>query len=85
MSKRKIKSVRKLNIKYKNVKIKQHLQVTYLGYVLDETMSGESMALKSLNKINRKVKLLYRKNKILTPALHTMLCNARNCMQCYTF
>ena len=35
--KRKIKSARKLNVIYKNVKIKQHSQVTYLVCVLDET------------------------------------------------
>ena len=40
-SKRKIKSARKLNVKYKI----QHSQVTYLGCVLDETLSGEPMAL----------------------------------------
>ena len=28
----------------------QHLQVTYLGCVLDNTFSGEPMALKALNK-----------------------------------
>ena len=39
-SKRKIKYARKLNVKYKNIKIKKHLQVTYLGYVLDETLCG---------------------------------------------
>ena len=43
-SKRKIKSARKLNVKYKNIKIKQHSQVTYLGCVLDETLCGEPMA-----------------------------------------
>ena len=37
-SKRKIKSARKLNVKYKNMTIKQHLQVTYLGCVLDENI-----------------------------------------------
>ena len=37
-SKRKIKSARKLNVKYKNITIKQHLQVTYLGCVLDENI-----------------------------------------------
>ena len=36
-TKSKIKSARKLNLKYKNIKIKEHLQVTYLGCVLDET------------------------------------------------
>ena len=75
-SKSKMKSARKLNIKYKNIKIKQHSQVTYLGCVLDETLSGESMALKALNKINEKLKFLYRKNKFLTPAPCRMLCDA---------
>ena len=39
-------------------------------------MSGEPMALKVVNKINGKLKLLYRKNKFLTPELRRMLCNA---------
>ena len=52
------------------------MQFTYLGCVLDETLSGESMALKALNKINEKVKFLYCKNKFVTPALCRMLCNA---------
>ena len=50
-SKHKIK-VPKLKIKYKNIQIKQHSKVTYLGCILDETVSGESMALKVINKIN---------------------------------
>ena len=64
-SRRKIKSTRKLNGKHKNIKIKQHLQVTYLGCLLNETFSGEAMALKVLNKINGKLKFLYRQNKFL--------------------
>ena len=52
------------------------MQVTYLGCVLDETLCGEPMALKALNKINGKLKFLYRKNKFLTPTLRRMLCNA---------
>ena len=39
-SKGKIKSARKLNTKYKDIKIKQHSQVTCLGCVLNETLSG---------------------------------------------
>ena len=39
-------------------------------------MSGEPVALKALNKINGKLKFLYRKNKFLTPTLRRMLCNA---------
>ena len=37
-------------------------------------MSGEPMVLKVVNKINGKLKLLYRKNKFLTPALRRMQC-----------
>ena len=47
---------------------------TCLGLVLDETMSGEPMALKVINKINGK--FLYRKNRFLSPELRRMLCNA---------
>ena len=75
-SKRGIKSARKLNIKYRDIKIKQLSQVKYLGCVLDETLSGEPMTLKALTHTNRKLKLLYGKNKFLTPAPRKMLCNA---------
>ena len=72
----KIKTIKKLNIKYQDIEIKQHSQVTYLGCVMDETMSGEPMALKVINKINGKLKFLYRKNGFLTPGLRRMLCSA---------
>ena len=75
-SKRKIKKVPKLKISYKNIQIKQHSKVTYLGCILDETMSGESMNLKVINKVNSRLKFLHRKNKFLTPALRRLLCNA---------
>ena len=39
----KIKKVRKLNIKYVDIQIKQHSKSKYLGCMLDETMSGETM------------------------------------------
>ena len=50
-SKRKIQKVPKLNISCKNIKIKQHSKVTYLGCILDGTISEESMALKVINKL----------------------------------
>ena len=65
----KIKKVRKLNIKYGNIQIKQHSKINYLGCMLDETMSGESMALSVINKITNKLKFLYWKNRFLTPTL----------------
>ena len=37
-SKRRVKNVGQLNIKYKDINIKQHSQVTYLECVSDETM-----------------------------------------------
>ena len=35
--------------------MKQHVKVKYLGYVLDESLSGESMA---LNIIDKKIRIL---------------------------
>ena len=57
-SKRRAKNIRQLNIKYKAINIKRHSQVTYLGCVVDETMSGVPMALEFINKINGKLKFL---------------------------
>ena len=57
-SKRKIKKVAKLKIKNKNIQIKQHSRVKYLGCILDETVLGESMALKVINKINLRLSLV---------------------------
>ena len=76
VSKRRARNIRKLNIRYKEINIKEQAQVTYLGCVLDESMSGEPMALKVVNKINGKIKFLYRKNKFLTPEIRRMLCSA---------
>ena len=44
--------------------------------MLGETMSGKTMALFIINKIKNKVKLIYRKNRFLTPILRRLLCNA---------
>ena len=57
-SKRRAKNIRQLSIKYKDIDIKQHSEVTYLACVLGETMSGEPMALKVINKINGKLKFI---------------------------
>ena len=75
-SKRRAKNIHQLNIKYKDINVKQHSEVTYLGCVLDETMSGESMALNVINKINGKLEFPYRKNRYLSPVLRRMPCNA---------
>ena len=60
VTKFKIKKVRKLNIKYGDIQVKQHSKVKYLVCMLDETMSRDTMALSLINKINNKLKFPYR-------------------------
>ena len=62
----KIKNVEKLNIKCGDIQFKQHSKVKYLVHMLDKTMFGETMVLFVINKINKKLKLLYQKNRFLT-------------------
>ena len=75
-SKNKVKKAEPLNIIYKGTEIKQHSNVNYLGCILDESLSGESMGLHVLKKLNSRLKFLYRKNKFLSPPLRRLLCNA---------
>ena len=65
-----------LEIRYVNVNIKQYSKVTYLGCERDKNLSGEAMALKVINKINSRLRFLYRKNRYLSPYLKSLLCNA---------
>ena len=58
---------------YQGIDIKQNPQVTYLGCILDETMSGEPMAYKTIEKINSRLKYLFRKKHFLTTV---SVCNA---------
>ena len=44
----KLKNAGKLNIMYNGIEIKQYFKVTCFGCLLDETMSGESMVLKTI-------------------------------------
>ena len=46
-SKCKLRKVGELNITYQDIDIKQNSQVTYLGCILDKTMSGESIGLQN--------------------------------------
>ena len=58
-----IKRAELLNTIYFNVKIKGYTKVTCLGCILDESLSGESMALHALNKIISRLRFLYRQTK----------------------
>ena len=44
--------------------IKQYSEVTYLGCILDESLSGESMALNVVSKVNRRLKISLSKKQI---------------------
>ena len=59
-SKRKIKKLQKLRIIYNNIRIKQHSRVTYLDCILEEVMSGESVAHEVISKVNARLKFLHR-------------------------
>ena len=65
-----------LSSNHGDIQIKQHSKVTYLGCVLDEDLSGESMATKVMGKIKGRIKFLYRKNRFLDSSLRRLLCNA---------
>ena len=75
-TKNKKKRIGTLEIKYGNINIKQYSKVTYLGCELDENLSEEAMVLKVINKINGRLRFLYRKNRYLSPYLKRLLCNA---------
>ena len=52
-------------------------QITYLGCILDETMSGEPIAYKTIKKINSRLNYLFRAKHFLTPRLiRQLLCKA---------
>ena len=65
-----------LNIRYGDTEIKQHTKVTYLGCILDNDLSGESMVTKVLSLINGRLKFLYHKQKFFNYSLRRLLCNA---------
>ena len=58
------KSIGQTDISYKDVKIKQYSKGTYLGCVLDECLTGESMAMQICTKVTSKLKFLYWKKQV---------------------
>ena len=59
------------DIRYKEIKIKEHKHLNYLECVLDETM-----ALRVIEKTNSRLKFLYRKNWFLDVHFRRLSCNA---------
>ena len=70
------KTPAKLDISFQDHHIKQYNCVEYLGCFLDYNLNGETMAQKVLNKINVKLKFLYRQATFLNPTCKRLLCNA---------
>ena len=75
-SKQEMKRSGKLEISFNNIEIKQYSSLTYLGCILDNTLSGKAMATKTIKKFNARLKFLHRKNDFFTPDLRRLLCNA---------
>ena len=75
-TKHELRNAKSLNIVNNGIEIKQHAKVKYLGCILGESLSGESMALNVIDKINSRLKFLHRQNRFLTPPLRRLLCNA---------
>ena len=69
-TKHKIKKSKPLNIQYNDIEIKQYFKVT------GETLSGESMAIHVINKINSRLRFLYRQNRFFNFPLRRLLCSA---------
>ena len=65
-----------LNIMYATQIIEQKLKVMYLGVILDNNLTGRSMAENILSKLNNKLRFLYRKQKYLDKETRRLLCNS---------
>ena len=72
---RRLNDTHKLDIRRGEIEIKQHKEVKYLGCFFDCNTSGEAMAVKVLNKVNSRLRFLYRKQSILNGPLRCLLCN----------
>ena len=75
-TKRQLKNQRDLVLRYGDIEIKQHSKVTYMGCILDNDLSGESMITKALSLVYGRQNFFYRKQNFLTLPLRRLLCNA---------
>ena len=75
-TKHNFQNAKSLNIVYNGIEIKQYAKVKYLGCVLDESLSGKSMALNVIDKINPRLSFLHRQHGFLTASLRRLLYNA---------
>ena len=80
-SKPKIRSNPNLNVSCNEVNITSTSSVKYLGAIMDQCLSGESIATSVINKANSRLKFLYRKSKFLT--MHTRKLLVMSLIQCH--
>ena len=80
-SKRKLNSVKNFHVNYKDHSIKGTKTVKYLGVILDQDLSGSSMALNVIPKALGKLKFLYRHGHCLNTDLRKKMCTAL--IQCH--
>ena len=62
-TKHKLRNAKALNIVYNGTEIKQYAKAKYLGCILDQSLSGDSMGLNLIDKNNSCPKFLYRQNR----------------------
>ena len=62
-----------LNIQYNDIKKNQYYKVICLGCILNETLSGESLVIHVVNKINFRLRFLCRQNRLLNFPLWRLL------------
>ena len=68
-TKHKLRNAKSLNIVYNSILIKQDAKVKYLGCILDECLSCESMTLNVIDKIHSRLKFLHKQKRFLIPPL----------------
>jgi len=80
-SKPRLRSKPNLNESCNGVQITLSSSVNYLGAVMDQNLSGESIAKSIISKSNSRFKFLYRKSKFLT--IHTRKLLVMSLIQCH--
>ena len=80
-SKKKLKKVQNFSVSCNNTEIEQTKKVTYLGAILDNTLSGESIVNSIIKKANSRLKFLYRQASSLNQNSRKTLATAL--IQCH--
>ena len=75
-TKRKLSNCRNLNVSCNGINIESKTSVKYLGASIDNCLSGDSMALSTIQKANCRLKFLYRNAKFLSSHVKRMLASS---------